>query len=81
MPKITLRCCVCGKAKCGEFAQLPQLGIEVAETAKALGWIGIIEFPAGRGFIFCSERCNSAALKKDGKSYRKYMPTLSEMED
>lgn len=76
MATVTFKCCVCGREKTGEVERLPQLGIEIAELAKAAGWIGVLEFPSGRGLIFCSERCNDAALRKDGKSYRKYIPTL-----
>lgn len=74
MPKITLSCCVCGKKKHGEVAQLPQLGVEFADIVKAAEWIAVMELR--RTLAFCSVRCEEAALKKDRKSYRKHIPTL-----
>lgn len=76
MPKITLKCCVCGKEKRGAVKELPRFGFEVKAIAESVGWVAGTDFGYSRTLLFCSFRCEGAALKKDGKSYRKFIPTL-----
>ena len=75
---ITIRCCVCGKKKRGEVEELPRFGFEVTAIARAAGWDTGTDFKHSRTLIFCSKRCEAAAVTKDGKYYRKNIPTLTE---
>ena len=75
---ITLKCCVCGKEKRGEVEEHPRFGFEVKAIAESAGWGAGVDFKHSRTLVFCSKRCENAALTKDRKSYRKYIPTLPE---
>ncbi len=79
MPKITLRCCVCGKAEKAVVGEFPRFGFEVTAIAESVGWGTGTDSKHRRTLVFCSIRCKKAALKKDGKSYRKFIPTIPQV--
>jgi hypothetical protein len=61
-----LKCWTCGKLAPIETNGPPQFAFEVAEWAKDIGGIGIIDLRRARSLVFCSESCEEAAKTKSG---------------
>jgi len=71
-----LKCFTCGKLAHIETECPPQFAFEVANWAKDIGWVGVIDMYHSRSLVFCSESCCEKAKTKKG-TFRLRSPKVS----